>query len=443
MENKTARYFIVFGLLSLILGAFIGVLLSFVYISPTFLKAILPFNILRPLHTTTVISWIILTTTGGIYYYLRHIEKIKMKSALIKWHLIIFLITGFAIYFSVLTGNLGGREYLEFFPLLIIFILIGWVLFGINYFISMVNVVKNWPVYFWMWGVGMLFMIYHLTEAHFWIFGEIRKDFIKDISIQWKSYGSFVGSWNMLVYGTAIYLMSKIKNDDQVGRGKMAFFFFFLGLTNLMFGWAHHTYLIPSQPWIRVVAYAVSMTEWIIFFNILYQWAKTLKKAQVKKHAMAFRFLMASELWVFINIVLALIMSIPAFNIYTHGTHITVAHSMGTTIGINTMILLASVYFISGHLKKQERHQKWQIRAFYVLNISLLVFFISLIFVGIIAAIHKNSSIPISTSEIYENAKYYVIVFIAAGISIFTSLIFLVSPLIKTFIKGEEYHIRN
>ena len=38
-------------------------------------------------------------------------------------------------------------------------------------------------------------------------------------------------------------------------------------------------------------------------------------------------------------------MSIPAFNLYTHGTQITVVHAMGTTIGINTMIVLAGVFY--------------------------------------------------------------------------------------------------
>ena len=98
-----------------------------------------------------------------------------------------------------------------FHPYLILPILLGWVLFGINYFKTVYKTVTNWPVYLWMWGVGIIFMIYHLSEANFWVFDFFREDFVKDLTVQWKSYGSFVGSWNLLVYGTALYLMTKIK----------------------------------------------------------------------------------------------------------------------------------------------------------------------------------------------------------------------------------------
>ena len=41
---------------------------------------------------------------------------------------------------------------------------------------------------------------------------------------------------------------------------------------------------------------------------------------------------MAADIWIFLTLVLAIAMSIPAINVYTHGTHITVAHTMGATM---------------------------------------------------------------------------------------------------------------
>jgi len=331
------------------------------------------------LHTTTVVSWIILTATGGLYFYISKIEKIRLFSEnLGRLHLAIFILTGIGILYSLFSGRMGGREYLEFFPLLTIPILLGWILFGLNYFLTMTNKVKNWSVYYWMWGTGLVFMVYNLSEAHFWIFNEIRGNFIKDLTIQWKSYGSFVGSWNLLVYGTVIYLMSKIKGDDNIGKGKISFFFYFLGLTNLMFGWAHHTYIIPTQPWIRYLAYAVSMTEWIVFIHIVYSWSKSLSKEKKKHNFLTYKFIMASQILVFINLTLALFMSIPALNYYIHGTHITVGHSMGTTI------LFASVTYIISKLTKINplENNKFVMSGFYLFNISLLLFLLVLIVGG-------------------------------------------------------------
>jgi len=434
MKNNIPIWFIIFGLSALLYGALIGTLSSFVYIYPDFLKDVLPFNQLRPMHTTTVVSWIILTATGGIYFYISEVEKIKLFSIkLSKIHLLIFLITGVLIYYSLFSGKMGGREYLEYYPLLTVPILLGWALFALNYFMSMVGKVKNWPVYYWMWGTGLIFMIYHLSEAHFWIFSSIKNDFIKDLSIQWKSYGSFVGSWNLLVYGTLIYIMSKVKGDDSIGRGKTAFFFYFLGLTNLMFGWAHHTYIIPNQPWIRYVAYAISMTEWIILIHIIYDWRKSLPKEKKKINSLTYKFIRTSELWVFLNLILALFMSIPTFNYFMHGTHITVGHSMGTTIGINTSILLASVSFVISKLANSNRlgDNKIVKMGFYVFNSSLLIFWLSLIGVGIKKALWQSGDVNYVFNSLQQDSKSIYIIFIIAGCVLFTSLLMIVIPMLK------------
>ncbi len=142
-------YFIIAGLFALILGVTFGVLGSVVYIYPDFLKNYTPFNQMRPLHTSMVVSWIVLTAVGGVYYYLTKIEKLKLFSPkLAKIHFFIYAIIGVLILFSIFTNNLGGREYMVFSPYLILPILIGWVLFGINYFKTMIGKVKDWPVYF-------------------------------------------------------------------------------------------------------------------------------------------------------------------------------------------------------------------------------------------------------------------------------------------------------
>ncbi len=259
MKSKVPIYFLLFAMVALFLGMFFGITASFQYVMPEFLKEQIPFSKLRPFHVTSVISWIVLSATGSIYFFL--------------------------VYFA-------------FSPILIVPILLGWLLFGISYFKTLYKNVKGWPVYYWMWGTGIVFMCYHLMEAHFWLFDFFRLNFIKDFAVQWKSTGSFTGSWNMLVYGISIYLMSKIKRDSHVATNKVAFFFYFLGLANLMFGWAHHTYLLPTQPWIRYVAYGISMTEWIVLASIIYNWKRSVLKVEKENNPMAYRFLLATDFWI-------------------------------------------------------------------------------------------------------------------------------------------------
>ena len=80
-------------------------------------------------------------------------------------------------------------------------------------------------------------------------------------------------------------------------------------------------------------------------------------------------------------------MSIPAINIYTHGTHITVAHSMGTTIGINTSILIAALLYL---FEKKITEKKYLKISFYLFQIGLGGFWIFLILAGISKAYHRT-----------------------------------------------------
>ncbi len=437
MKNKTALLFLAGALFALIAGVFFGLLASLQYIIPDFLKEYIPFNKMRPFHVTTIVSWIILCATGSIYFFITRIERLKLFSAkLAKSHFIIFLLTGLGIYISFLTGNMGGREYLAYSPILTIPILIGWIFFGINYFKTIVKNVSNWPVYYWMWGTGIVFMIYHLCEAHLWVFPYFKDYIIRDISVQWKSYGSFVGSWNMLVYGIAIYIMSKIKNDISVARGKTVFFFYFLGLTNLMFGWAHHTYLIPMQPWIRYVAYGISMTEWVVLLHIIYCWKKSLSNEEKQSYCMAYKFLIAADFWVFINLILALLISIPTINFFTHGTHITVAHAMGTTIGINTTILLASVFFIILKINPNFNTNQLAIKKGYFLyNSSLLLFLIFLLIAGVKKSIWMYFSENILFSEMKDSLYYVYMAIFVFGFGLVLAIVSMATVLLKQFIK--------
>jgi nitric oxide reductase subunit B len=126
------------------------------------------------------------------------------------------------------------------------------------------------------------------------------------------------------------------------------------------------------------------MTEWVIFISIIQGFKSKLKENQRLRHLTPYRFLIAAEFWVFANLILALFMSIPAINRYTHGTHITVAHAMGTTIGINTMILLGSIGYMLDIDAQSKKIRRVLEAAFQITQVSLGLFWLSLIAAGII-----------------------------------------------------------
>jgi len=409
------------GMLALAVGMFFGVIGGFQFLFPDFLRELL-FTKTRPLHVSLVVAWIFLIAIGGIYHYLPRQCGMKLYSArAANWHFWMFVVTGLAILGCYLSGRFGGREYFEFPPVLSIPIFLTWILFGINYFMTVRQDKKSWPVYYWMWGTGIVFFFITYMEAHLYLIPYFRDTMVREIMVQWKSYGSLTGSWNMLVYGTALFLATRISGSDQYARSKMAFGLFFLGFFNLMFGWAHHTYIVPSATWIRTFAYFVSMTELFIFGKIIWDWQSSLSDWQKNRYCNAYRFLFAADIWVFINLGLALVISVPAFNLITHGTHITVAHAMGSTIGINTMILLASIFYVIREELPQNVHADCtpQIKfGFWMANISLAVFFAALVMAGVGKGFYDGASFQ----DMMLSIRPFLIVFTLSGVTLMIGL---------------------
>lgn len=435
-------WFLSLGILALMAGMLFGTIGGFQFLFPEFLQE-LSFVKSRPLHVSLAVAWIFLAAVGSIYYYLpNHCGLRLFFPVAARWHFWIFLLTGIAILSSYVAGQFGGREYWEFPAALSIPIFASWILFGVIYFRTVLKRFEPWPVYFWMWGTGIVFFFLTYAESYLWLIPYFREDMIRELSVQWKSYGALVGSWNMLVYGTAIFVAEKISGERKIALSKLAFGMYFLGLTNLLFGWSHHIYLLPSAPWIRHFGYIISMTELLILGKIIWDWRDSLTDLQKHHYCVAYRFLFAANIWVFLNLILALLISVPAFNIITHGTHITVAHSMGSTIGINTMILLSSVFLVIRLEYKEEApagSSKPVMTGFWLANGCLLVFWVALILAGFTKGFYDGPSFQ----NMMQTIRPHLLVFVGSGVGVMLGLWLVLLPalrLILNLVSTRERH---
>lgn len=380
---NSGKIFLISALVMLLVGLMLGVLAAHSYIIPDFWKNNLTFNQLRPMHVSSIMLWILLGCTGCIYACLNLLSKNKISNFTTILQYFLWVIAAIGIFSSYFFNDFGGREYWEFNPVFALPIILAWLILLFNFY-KTVKDLKKWPVYIWMWMTGIVFFILTFTESYLWVFPYFREHFITDMTIQWKANGSIVGSWNQILYGTSFFLMDRISNNKAVGLSKMAFAMYFLGLFNLMFNWGHHVYTLPTDGYVRHVGYMVSMTEWVFFIKIIYTWKQSLKTMKTTFSKFPYRFIVASEIWVFINMGQAILMSIPALNLYTHGTHVTVAHAMGTTIGINTMILLAGCFtFLDIKCTSTIKTIKYLNISFWLTQVSLLIFWLTLNIIGI------------------------------------------------------------
>lgn len=418
-ENRIniGKGFISLALISLFIGLIGGVLSSITYIVPDFLHNFQGLSKLRPIHVSFVMFWIIIAASGCVYVGMATLSRRKPIKIIAKIQLLLWITALLGIGYSYLIGDFGGREYWEFNPVWALPIFLAWILQLVN-FIYLARALKKWPVYVWMWMTGTIFFLLIFIENYLWIFPYFREHFITDMTIQWKVNGSLVGSINQLVYATAFFMMDRINGTKEykIGSSKLAFAMFFLGFGNMLFNWGHHIYTLPTDSYIRYVGYFVSMTEWIIFVRIIYKWKSSVSDVAKNYYYFPYRFLMAADIWVFINMGFACLMSIPAFNIYTHGTHFTVAHSMGTTIGINTMILFAAVFmFFTPKSIHEKKPNKILSIVFWTVQISLLTLFISLKISGVIKGFWQLDKNQSTFYEMMTSLRPFFIIFVISG----------------------------
>jgi nitric oxide reductase subunit B len=437
--DKAALWFLGLAMSYLLAGLLFGVAGSFQYLLPDFLKQQLSFQKSRPLHVYLVISWIFTGAQGIIYYCMPRVGNRKMYWGKGVWiHFFMQLLISTAVIVAFVLGYFGGREYLEFPPVFGLLIILSWIPFAINFFATVKPDYKNAPVYIWSWSVGIIFFFITMSESYLWMLDYFRDNMVRDVTVQWKALGSMVGSWNMLIYGSAIYIMEKMLGDEKIARSPVSFAFFFLGLTNLMFNWGHHTYIVPAAPYVKNIAYIISMTELLIFGQILYLWRRSMTRAQRNFHLLPFRLLSFADIWIFLNLALAIAISVPAINAYTHGTHITVAHAMGATIGINTMLLFGGIFFVLKKLKPEiyQFRKKLASRGAAITNIALIFFWISLIGSGIIKITSQLEHLPFARM-IQRSAPMFKL-FAVSGLFIMLGILMMVIAGMRGVMKRER-----
>ena len=433
--NKTIpvqKIFFIAGLVLLITGMGWGLVGGLQYLAPGYLKQYLSFEKVRPLHVSSVVFWIIMGAVGSVATYLQeHTGKKIFSTAFLRIQLLLFSGSIVLILASYVMGIFGGREYWEFHPVIAVPIVFAWILFLINFIKTAGSLIKQ-PVYVWMWITGIVFFLFTYIESYLWLIPYFRNNIVNDMTVQWKSYGSMVGSWNMLIYGSSIFLLDKISGSKQYSYSRIAFLLYFLGLFNLMFNWGHHIYTLPTHGYIKHISYAVSMTELLLLGRIIYSWKKSLDTAKKHFHLLSYRFLAAADAWIFLTLGLAIAMSIPAINVYTHGTHITVGHTMGATIGINSFLLLAFAFdILNDTCRSFDPYKKLFNRGYWVANISLLIFWLSLIGAGILKAQWQMSVRPEPFSSMMLGLRPFFTVFFVSGLLLLTGFIWILYPLLK------------
>jgi nitric oxide reductase subunit B len=107
--------------------------------------------------------------------------------------------------------------------------------------------------------------------------------------------------------------------------------------------------------------------------------------------------LISTTAWTCIQLVLAVVISVPPLNVFVHGTLAIPAHSMGTLIGIDTMVLLgAGLWLAHERAGEDSARRTTALAGVLLINAGLLLLWLALLWVGVVsgARMATNGTLP-------------------------------------------------
>jgi len=383
---------------------------------------------LRPLHTTFASAWLYLGCVACVYAYLFHTfgppdrgERLRYKIHMVCWG-----VAGLGALVTLLSGLGSGHEYLGFHPALAVPILIGWLCFLWTFLRRVGPGFWARPVYVHMWAAGAMLFVYTFTEGHAHLLSSVKSHPIADLQIKWKSCGTLVASFNQMVYGCLLYVGERSSGDRSVAQSRSAFALFFVGLLNSFTNYAHHTYHLPQAHLIKWFAFSVSMLELVILWSLLRAVvAKMSARRPLRtQFTTSTRFFGLAQSWNVFLLPVALLISIPPLNSLIHGTHVVMAHAMGSELAIDTYILLGAFGWLFTQVFPKREVARELIDgpavqgAIRTLNVGLAVVVGCLLVRGLTVGLTRYMGLPRP-----ESMEAFPVVFVLAGFTVGASLI--------------------
>ena len=228
------------------------------------MSELLPFNVIRMIHTNALIVWLLLGFFGAAYYLVPEESEREIFSVKLAYIQLAILVVGtLGAVGSYLVGIHGGREFLEQ-PLWVKFgILVAAVIFLVNVSVTFLAGRKTAITNILMMGLWLLCLL--------WVFAFINPD---NLSLD-KMYWWFVvhlwveATWELVMAAILGFLMLKLTGVDREVIEKWLYIIVATALFSGILGTGHHFYWIGTPGYWQWVGSIFSTFEVVPFFAMM------------------------------------------------------------------------------------------------------------------------------------------------------------------------------
>jgi nitric oxide reductase subunit B len=263
-SQKIAYYYFAGAMILFIVQVTVGGLAATVYVLPNFLAEVVPFNILRMIHTNALIVWSLMAFFGAAYYLIPEESERDIESPLLAYIQLGLLMFGaLAAVIGYLFGIHEGREFLEQ-PLWIkVAIVVVALIFLYNVSLTVLKGRKTAItniLLLGLWGIALFWLFAFYDPANLSI----------DKLYWWYVVHIWVeGVWELVMASVLAFLMIKMTGVDREVIEKWLYAIAGLALFSGLLGTGHHYYWIGAPAYWQWVGSIFSTFEIAPFFAMV------------------------------------------------------------------------------------------------------------------------------------------------------------------------------
>ncbi|MBT9293082.1 cbb3-type cytochrome c oxidase subunit I [Prosthecodimorpha staleyi] len=431
MKYQTQRVALAYFAVALALFAIqvtAGLLAGWIYIVPDTLSVLLPFNIVRMLHTNALIVWLLLGFFGAAYYLIPEESETEIYSTRLAYLQLVILVVG---TLGAVVGYLfrihEGREFLEQ-PLWVkLGIVVAALIFLFNVTVTVLKgrktAITN-VLLLGLWGIAVffLFALYNpdnlgVDKLYWW--------YVVHIWVE--------GVWELVMAAILAFLMLKMTGVDREVVEKWLYAIVALSLFTGLLGTGHHYYWIGAPGYWQWVGSIFSSLEILPFFAmVLFTFAMVWKRRREHPNNAALLWSLGCAVLAFFGGgIWGFMHTLHGVNYYTHGTQVTAAHGHLAFFGAYVCLNLAIITYAMPHLLgRAPYNQVLNMISFWIMAGAMSFMTFTLTFAGVVQ-VHLQRVLGQGFMEVQDQLALFYQMRFGSGVAVVIgAILFLYSVLV-------------
>ena len=405
-SQAVAKPYFIFALILLAGELLFGLLMGVQYIYGDFLFPLIPFNVLRMVHTNLLIVLLLFGFMGATYYLVPEETESELwspKLAIITFW--VFAVTGvltilgylFVPYaeLTALTFNnllpTMGREFLEQ-PLPT---KVGIVIVVLSYLLNVsMTVLKGRRTV-----ITTVLITGLLGLALFFLFAfYVPDNLIADKFFWWFTVHLWVeATWELILGAILAFVLIKTTGVDREHIDKWLYLIIAMTMVSGILGTGHHFfYMGAPEYWLWIGSISSAVEPLPFFLMILFAYTMTKNRKIQYDNEIALTWAKGTAVMAFLGGgVWGFMHTLAPVNMYTHGTQLTAAHGHLSFYGAYVMIVFTIISYAMPILRGRphgnpKAAQKRELTAFWMMNIGMLGLTLALTTAGIVQILDQR-----------------------------------------------------